>query len=148
MTIINVFVFVVLKISFLCKNFCLEITDDGSKISKRRPGDIIFSLNGVRLNYATTHHHPPPTTISQNIFTITHHHPPPAKIHPPPPTTTQKMDYHPAKAKIYWYIAPFDIVLTVSFSLKYNISMMKILFDKVLISSFFKFKISTTFYVI
>ena len=37
------------------------------------------------------------------------------------------MDYHPAKAKIYSYIAPFDIVLTVSFSSKCNISAMEIL---------------------
>ena len=57
---------------------------------------------------------PPPTT-SQNISTATHDHPPPATIHPPPPTITQKMDYHPAKAKIYSYTAPFDIVLTVYF---------------------------------
>ena len=102
---------------------------------------------------STTHHHPPPPTTSQNIFTTIHHHPPQAKIYPPPsttipPNTTQKMGYHPAKAKIYSYIAPFDIVLTVSFSSKCNISVMEILCDKVLISSFFKFKISTTFYVI
>ena len=45
----------------------------------------------------TTHHHPPsPTTIT--------HHPPPPKIYLPTPTTTQKMDPHPAKAKIYSYI--------------------------------------------
>ena len=119
----------------------------------------------IRLNYATPHHpapppttthhqpkyihhHPPPPTNSQNISTTTHHHPPAAKIHLPPPTTTQKMDYHPAKAKIYSYIAPFDIVLTVSFSSKCNISVMEILCDKVLISLFFKFKVSTTFYII
>ena len=79
----------------------------------------------------TTHHHPQQPTTSQNISTTTHHHPPPAKIYPPPPTTThqqpkyihhhpppakvypplptisQKMDHHPAKAKIYWYITSF-----------------------------------------
>ena len=42
-------------------------------------------LQGVRLNYATTHHHLPPSDT-------THHHPPPAKIYPPPPTTTY---HHP-----------------------------------------------------
>ena len=106
----------------------------------------------VRLNYATTHHHPPPPTTthhqpkyihrhppppttSQNIFTTTHHHLPPAKIHSPPPTTTQKLDYHPAKAKIYPYIAPFDIALTVSFSSKSNISVMEILCDKFVFSN-------------
>ena len=103
----------------------------------------------------TIHHHPPPAkiyppppTTSQNISTTTHHHPPPAKMHLPPTTTTHKMDYHPAKAKIYSYVAPFDIVLTVSFSLKCNVSVMEILCDKVLVSSFFKFKICTTFYLI
>ena len=71
----------------------------------------------VRLNYATTHHHPPlakicpppptPPTTSQNTSTTTHHHPPPANIYPPLPTISQKMDHHPAKAKIYWYITSF-----------------------------------------
>ena len=85
----------------------------------------------VRLNYATTHHHPPPPTTSQNISTTTHRYPPPAKIYPPPPTTTnhypkciyhhpppakihrplpttsQKMDHHPAEAKIYSHITSF-----------------------------------------
>ena len=86
---------------------------------------IIFS---VRLNYATTHHdpppsttnsplskiYPPPPTTSQNMSTTTHHqpkyihhHPPPAKIYPPLPTISQKMDHHPAKAKIYSYITSF-----------------------------------------
>ena len=44
-------------------------------------------------------HHPPRPTI--------HHHPLPAKIHPPLPTTSQKMDHHPAKAKIYSYVTSF-----------------------------------------
>ena len=104
----------------------------------------------------TIQHHPPPTTIHHNpppakIYspqsTATHHYPRPATIHPPLSTTIQKMDYHPAKAKTYSYIASFGIVLTVSFSSKCNISVMEILCDKVLISSFFRFKISTTFYV-
>ena len=74
------------------------------------------------VNYATTHHppssttthhqpkyihHPPPTTTSQNISTTTHHYWPPAKIHLPPPTTTQKIDHHPAKAKVYSYVTSF-----------------------------------------
>ena len=105
----------------------------------------------------TIQHHPPPTTIHHNpppakIYspqsTATHHYPRPATIHPPLSTTIQKMDYHPAKAKTYSYIASFGIVLTVSFSSECNISVMEILCDKVLISSFFKFKISTTFCVI
>ena len=79
------------------------------------------------------HHHPSPPITSQNISTTTHQ---PATIHPPPPATTQKMDCHPAKAKIYSYIAPFDIVLTVSFSSKCNIYVMEILCDKVFITSF------------
>ena len=37
------------------------------------------------------------------------------------------MDYHAAKAKTYSYIASFDIVLTVSFSSKCNISVLEIL---------------------
>ena len=100
----------------------------------------------------------PPTTIHHP----THRHPPPAKIYLPPPTTThqepqcihhqpplpKKMDYHPEKAKIYSYIAPSDIVLTVSFSSKCNISVMEILRNKNLISLFFKFKILTTFYIL
>ena len=89
----------------------------------------------VRLNYATTHHDPPrPTTIHhhpppppttiQNISTTTHNHsppsttfphqpryihhpPPPAKIYPSLPTISQKVDHHPAKAKIYSYITSF-----------------------------------------
>ena len=64
------------------------------------------------------HHQPPPTTTTHQQPKYIHHHSPPPTIHPPLPTTTQKMDYHPAKAKIYSYIAPFDIVLTVSFSSK------------------------------
>ena len=76
------------------------------------------------VNYATptTHHHPPPPSTSQNIFTIhhqpppvkiypppptTHHYWPPAKIHPPPPTSTQKIDNHPAKAKVYSHVTFF-----------------------------------------
>ena len=51
------------------------------------------------------------------------------------------MDYHPAKAKIYSNIVPFDIALTVSYSSKCNISVMGILCDKVLINLFFKFYI-------
>ena len=76
-------------------------------------------LRGVRQNYATTHINPPPTN-SQNISTTTCHQTKYIYYHPLPPTTTQKVDHHPAKSKIYSYITPFDIVLTVSFSLKYG----------------------------
>ena len=110
--------------------------------------------------FTNIHHHLPSPSTSQNIFTTihhhqpkyihhtpAHHHPPPATIHPPTPNTTQKMDYHPAKVKIHWYNAPFHIVLTFSFSSKRNISVMEMC-DKVLISLFSKFRVSTTFYVI
>ena len=50
---------------------------------------------------ATIYHHPPPPT------TTTYHHPPPAKIYPPLLTNTQKMNQHPAQAKIYSYITSF-----------------------------------------
>ena len=98
----------------------------------------------------TTHHNPPrPNT--------THHDPPPAKIYPPPHTTSQKyIDHHlslpkkwtttPQKRKYIHILPPFDIALTVSFSSKCNIlCVTEILCDKVLISLFFKFQISTTF---
>ena len=68
----------------------------------------------ARLNYTTTHHHPPPpTTIhqrpsppttSQNIFTTTHHHP----KNGPQPSKSQN-------------IFIYNLLLTASFSLKYNI---------------------------
>ena len=64
-------------------------------------------LNWVRLNYATTHHHPPPSTTTHHHPKYVHHYPPPAKIYPPLPTISQKMDHHPTKAKIYWYITSF-----------------------------------------
>ena len=69
----------------------------------------------------TTHYHPPPSTTTHHQPKYIHHHPPPAKIYPPLPTISQKMDHHPAKAKIYSYIYPLDIALTVSFSSKCNI---------------------------
>ena len=62
----------------------------------------------------TIHHHPPPAKIYLPPPTTTHHqskyihyHPPRARIYPPPPTTSQKMDHHPAKAKIYSCITSF-----------------------------------------
>ena len=78
-----------------------------------------YLFKRVRLNYATTHHYPPP-----------------AKICPPPPTTTHKMDHHLAKA-MYIHIQ------TVSFFCENTtvLYVTGILCDKVLISSFFKFKI-------
>ena len=67
----------------------------------------------AKLNYGTTHPDPPPPATIQNISTThhqpkyVHHHQPPVKIYPPPPTISQKMDHHPAKAKIYSYINSF-----------------------------------------
>ena len=83
-------------------------------------------------------HHPPRPTI--------HHHPLPAKIHPPLPTTSQKMDHHPAKAKIYSYVTSFWHYFKQFFFLRNAIllSVKEILSDKVLISSLFKFQISTS----
>ena len=108
----------------------------------------------ARLNYTTTHHHPsPPTTIHQrpsppttshNISITTHHHPPPAKIYSPLPTTTQKMDHNPAKAKIYSYITSFWQLPFLRNTIFLYVT--EILCAKVLISLFFKFKVSTTFY--
>ena len=107
------------------------------------------------------HHHPPPAkiypsppTTSQNISTTTHYHPPPAKICPPPLTTSQnistttqhfkKMDHHPAKVKIYSYITCSWHCFNSFFSSKCNIAFREgVLCDNVLISSFFKFQIST-----
>ena len=47
MTLINVLVFVVLKTknSFSCKNPCLQIIADVSKISKIIQGNMVFILN-------------------------------------------------------------------------------------------------------
>ena len=81
----------------------------------------ILATDWVRLNYASqnmstnTHHHPPPPTTSQNMSITTHHHPPPAKIYPPLPTISQKMDCHPARAKIYSYITSFRHCFNSSF---------------------------------
>ena len=121
------------------------------------------------LSPTTIYQHLQPPTTSQNISTTTHHqpkyryhHPPPAKIyppppttthhqtkyihhHPPPPTTTQKEDHHPAKGKIYSNITSFWHCFNSFFFFEIRYTT-EILCDKVLISSFFKFKISTTFY--
>ena len=55
----------------------------------------------------TTHHHSPPSITTHRQPIYIHDHPPPAKIYPPPHTTSQKIDHHPAKAKIYSYITSF-----------------------------------------
>ena len=86
---------------------------------------------------------PSPTT-SQYISTTTHHHPLPTKIYPPLTSTTQKMDHRPAKVKIYSKIASFWHFFFLQNTIFLYVT--KILWDNVLISSFFKFKISTTFY--
>ena len=100
----------------------------------------------------TIHHHPPPAKIYLPPPTTTHHqskyihyHPPRARIYPPPPTTSQKMDHHPAKAKIYSCITSFWHCFNSFFFYRNAIllSVKEILCDKALISSFFKFQIST-----
>ena len=92
----------------------------------------------------TIHQHPPPAKICPPPPTTTHHHPPPAKIYPPLPTISQKMNRHPAKAKIYSYITSFRHCFNRSFFFAIFLSVMEILCDQVLISSFFKFQISST----
>ena len=94
----------------------------------------------------TSHQHPSPSTSTHNQPKYIHHQPPPAKIYPPPPPLPEKWTTIQQKPK-YIHIKPtFDIVLTVSFSSKCSIlSVTEILWNKVLISSFFKFPISTTF---
>ena len=103
----------------------------------------------VRLNYATTnhdpppssttyHHLPPPTTI-QNICTTTHHQPKYIHHYLPFP---KKMDHHPTKAKIYSYTTSFRHCFNSFFFFP---SVTDILSDEVLINSFFKFQITTTF---
>ena len=112
----------------------------------------------------TSHHHPPPP------LTI-HHHAPPAKIYPTPSTTTHKhpppsnttqhqpkyIHHHPPTPKKWTTthqkpnIFTYNILLPL-FSqflfLRYTIFLFvtETLCDKVLISSFFKLEISTTFY--
>ena len=61
----------------------------------------------VRLDYATTHHDPPLSTPTHHQPKYIHHHPPLAKKYPPVPIIFQKMDHHPAKAKIYPYTTSF-----------------------------------------
>ena len=85
----------------------------------------------------------PSSTTSQYISTTTHHHPLPTKIYPPLTSTTQKMDHRPAKAKIYSKIASFWHFFFLQNTIFLYVT--EILWDNVLISSFFKFKISTTF---
>ena len=62
----------------------------------------------VRLRYTTTGNHSQPRT------TI-HYHPPPAKIYPQPPAIPKYTHHHPAPPN-----NPYDIVLTISFSSKYD----------------------------
>ena len=88
---------------------------------------MIFNWKRVRLNYGTTHQDPPPSTTTHHQPKYIHHHPlptttihrhpppakyihhhkPPAKIYPPLPTTSQRMNHHPAKARICSYITSF-----------------------------------------
>ena len=99
------------------------------------------------------HHHSPPPTTSQNISTTTYYHSPPSiTIHHQPKyihchlSLPKKLTTTLQEPKYIHIQPPFDIALTVSFSSKCNIpSVTEILCEKVLISSFFKFQISTTF---
>ena len=63
----------------------------------------------------TIHHQPVLPTTSLNISTATYHYPPPAKIYPPQPTTTQKMNHHPAKAKLYPCITSFWFLILLKY---------------------------------
>ena len=94
----------------------------------------------------TIHHHPPLAKIYPPPTTTIQHHPPPAKIYLPLPTTSKKMDHHSAKAKIYSYITSFWHCLDSFFFLPNTLflSVSEILCHKVLISSFFRFQISST----
>ena len=114
-------------------NYCPLILMFHSRITSKKRLTILNSSPPT-----TTHHHPPPP------MTI-HQQPPLATIYPPPSTTTQKMDHHWAKAKIYSCITSFWHCFNsfVFFKMRY---VTEILCDKVLIRSFFKFKISATFY--
>ena len=61
--------------------------------------------------FTKIHHYPPPPTTSQNISTTTHHQPKYIHHHPknaPPPSKSQ-------------FNIILDIILTLSFSSKYNI---------------------------
>ena len=120
-------------------------------------------LQWVRLNYTTTQYRPPPITTTYNHpapSTIIHkqpryihQHPPPSTAtnkHPKPPTTSQNIStttHHnpkngppPSKTQ---NIFTYNLILTL-FSIFLFVA--EILCDKGLISLFFKFKISTTFY--
>ena len=83
----------------------------------------------------TIHHHPQPHTTTRYLS-------PTAKIYPPTPTTTQKMDHYPAKVKIF--LTLFQQFLFLRNTILLYVA--EISWDKVLISKFFKFKISTKFY--
>ena len=119
-----------------------------------------FSWSFLRKNWLTQLmgqtklcHHPPPSTSTHHqpqyvhhhppIPTTIHHHPPPAKIYPLLPTISQKMNRHPVK--IYSYITSFRHCFNRVFFFAIFLSVMEILCDKVLISSFFKFQISAIF---
>ena len=119
-----VYHFVCLFICLLCNKCYKKLGSLKSEVAKK-------SKNWVRLNYATTHHYPPPSTTSQNIYTTTH-----------------KMNHHSAKAKIYPYITSFWNCFNRFFYFENTIVLYvtEILYDKVSITSFFRLKISFTFY--
>ena len=81
----------------------------------------------------TAHHHPSAPTTSQNISTATYHFP----KNGPPPNKSQNIFIYNLLLTLLWQCL---FVRNVIF-----LSVTEILWDKVLISSFFKFQISTTF---
>ena len=99
----------------------------------------------------TTTHHYQPTAKTY------HHHAPPAKIYPPPPTTSRNIStttYHvpkngpPPRKSQNIFIYNLLLRLLKQFLFLRNaifLSVTEILYDKVLISSFFIFQTSTTF---
>ena len=104
-------------------------------------------------------HDPPTSTTTHHHPKYVHHQPPPAKTGSPSPTTITARQYistttyhfpkhgpPPGKGKIYPYITSFRHCFNSSFfSNTIFLSVTEILRDKVLISSFFKFQICTTF---
>ena len=86
-------------------------------------------------------HQPPPPTTSQNISTTTHHHLPPAKVYPPP--SINSYHYQKNGPLLRKYITSFRSCFNsfFFFEVRQSFKWRRVLCDKVLISSFFKFKL-------
>ena len=92
----------------------------------------------VRLNYVTTYHHPPPSSTTHQEPIYIHHHSPPPKKKQPPSKSQNISIYNPYMTiafNSFFFLRKCDSPLRA-----------EILCDKVLISSFFKFKLFTAFY--